>query len=490
MTRLALLSVTDRTGLAELARGLTGLGFELLATRGTAEHLARGRVEARAVEELTGFAALLGGRVKTLHPLLHAAILARGEEELAGLGVAAIELVVVNLYPFAQALAAGRKEEELWEEIDIGGVALLRAAAKNHGRVGVVCDPADYPPVLDELRAQGGLSAAARRRLAAKVFRHTAAYDGLIAGAVGEGEIETLHLERTEALRYGENPHQGGALYRAAGGEVGFRQLQGDGLSYTNLIDADAAWAAVLDLPEPGAVIVKHATPCGVAMAASPGEAYERALACDPLSAYGGVVALNRVVDGEMAARLAGQFVEVLLAPAFAPEALEVLAAKPRRRVLEARPPRGSWELRTVFDGYLRQERDRGGTSEWRVVSRRRPSPAEEASLGFAWRVVRHVRSNAIVLAQGTATVGLGAGQMSRVEAVKLAVAKAGQRAPGAALASDAFFPFPDGVEEAARAGVTAIVQPGGSIRDAGVIEVADGHGLAMVLTGRRAFRH
>lgn len=493
-TRTALLSVSDPTGLLDLAHGLRRLGFELLTTRGTADHLTGGGLEVRRLEELTGFAELVGGRVKTLHALVHAAILARSNgtdfDELAGLDVTPIELVVVNLYPFAQALAGGKAGDELWEEIDIGGVALLRAGAKNYARVGVVCDPADYPAVLDELQAGGHLSAGTRRRLAAKVFRLTAAYDALIAGALGDSEVETLHLERAQALRYGENPHQGAALYRPLGGEVGFRQVQGEGLSYTNLIDADAAWAAALDLPQPGAVIVKHATPCGAAMATSPFEAYEQALACDPLSAYGGVVALNRPVDGELAARLEGQFIEVLLAPAFTPEALQALAAKPRRRVLEARPPENGWELRTVFDGYLRQERDPGGTSEWRVVSRRAPTEVEEASLRFAWRVARHVRSNAVVLAQGTATVGLGAGQMSRVDAVKLAVAKAGERAKGAALASDAFFPFADGVEEAAPAGVRAIVQPGGSIRDWEAIEAADRHGLAMVFTGRRAFRH
>jgi phosphoribosylaminoimidazolecarboxamide formyltransferase/IMP cyclohydrolase len=501
--RYALFSLTDRTGAVEFARGLVALGWQILATRGTAQALAAGGVPVRSLEEWTGFPEILGGRVKTLHPRVHAGILARASEadqaELAAIGGKPIDLVAVTLYAFEEAARRGTEEEAI-EAIDIGGVALLRAAAKNFARVIVCSRPEDYPPVLEALRREGEVPLTLRRRLAARAFRLTAAYDAWIARYLeredGEGELpETLLLTARQALplRYGENPHQAGAFYLEPLQELPFEVLQGKPLSYNNLLDLEAAWRAVEEFEEPAAVIVKHNNPCGAAMGADPADAFRRALAGDPESTYGGIVAFNREVDEGAAAALQEVFLEVIAAPGYRPEALDRLRRKKACRVIRMRAgTRGALEIRSVLSGLLVQTPDPGdGDPEsWRVVTRRAPSEEEWRDLRFAWKVVRHVRSNAIVLAREGQTVGVGAGQMSRVDAVRVAVMKAGPRARGAAMASDAFFPFPDGVEAAAAAGVTAVIQPGGSIRDAEVIAAADRLRLAMVFTGRRHFRH
>jgi len=505
----ALLSVSDKTGLAALAAGLIEAGAELIASGGTAAALRAAGLPVRTIEDLTGFPEILGGRVKTLHPAIHAGLLARDTEadrrDLAERGWAPIDLVAVNLYPFAATVA--RPDATLAdavENIDIGGVALLRAAAKNFARVTVLCDPADYDRALDAIR-QDRLSLELRRELAAKAFAHTAAYDAAIrdylAPCPTTGELPArlqLDLVRIQALRYGENPHQVAALYAAdpAAGPLGGRQLQGKELSYNNLLDLDAAWRAAASFDEPTVVIVKHLTPCGIASAASLAEAFPAALASDPVSAFGGVIAANRLFDDVTAETLGSLFVEAIAAPAFSTEALAQLARRTNCRLLEmGRPVPGlnqapGWEMRSVHGGLLVQSPDPGDQAEWQVVTRRAPDERELIALRFAWRACQHVKSNAIVLAQGTATVGIGGGLSSRVDAVRLAVTKAGERAQGAALASDAFFPFPDGVEEAARAGVTAVVQPGGSVRDAEVVAAADRLGLAMCFTGVRHFRH
>ncbi len=504
--RTALLSVSDKTGLVDFARGLHEQGFRLIASGGTARTLVSAGLDVTPVEKVTGFPELLGGRVKTLHPAIHAGILARRTPEdlaeLAQHGLAPIDLVAVNLYPFRETVARPDvREEDAVEQIDIGGVALLRAAAKNYAHVTVVCDPADYPMVLQGL-AEDRLDLAARRALALKAFRHTTAYDAAIAAYL-TGLVEDtllparldLILERAQALRYGENPHQRAALYRLQGDGPAFEQLHGKEMSYNNWLDLDGAWAAAQDFPEPTVAIIKHSNPCGLASAAELAVAYERALASDPVSAFGSIIAVNRPLDGATAQRMAELFVEVVAAPDYVPEALAILQRKKNLRILRAtgaasRP----LSVRTIYGGVLVQEVDTSqedmDPTRWRVVTRRAPTAEEVADLAFAWRVVRHVKSNAIVFAKGQATVGVGAGQMSRVDAVMLAGYKAGERAQGAVMASDAFFPFPDGIEQAARYGVTAVVQPGGSVRDEEVIAAADRLGLAMVFTGVRHFRH
>ncbi len=502
--RYALFSVTDRTGIVDFARGLIELGWRILATRGTARALAAEGIPAILLEEWTGMSEILGGRVKTLHPKIHAGILARPTEadleEIAAIGGKPIDLVAVNLYAFEEAARKGGIEEAV-EAIDIGGVALLRAAAKNFIRVIVCSSPSDYPIVLDALRQQGEVPLALRRRLAARAFRLTACYDALIARYLGQEDVapsdlpETLLLFARSALplRYGENPHQTGAFYQDPLRPLPFEALQGKPLSYNNLLDLEAAWRAVQDLPRSAAVIVKHNNPCGAAVADTPAEAFRRALAGDPESAYGGIVAFNEEVDEETAKALREIFLEVIAAPAYRPEAMGHLARKKTCRVVRMSETGAlDLEIRSALGGFLVQtpDREEDDPAFWKVVTRRSPTASEWEDLRFAWQVVRHVRSNAIVLARGKQTVGIGAGQMSRVDAVRIAVMKAGERARGAALASDAFFPFPDGVEAAAAAGVTAIIQPGGSIRDPEVIEAADRWGIAMVFTGRRHFRH
>lgn len=515
-SRLAILSVSDKRGIEDLARALLASGYELLSTGGTARFLREAGIATTEISAYTGTPELLDGRVKTLHPRIHAGLLAlrsRPEhlETLRREGIRPIDLAVVNLYPFGEA-ARERPglPPELVDQIDIGGVAILRAAAKNFAAVAAVCDPADYPALIGELKARAGeVSPETRRNLAAKVFQVTAAYDGAIAERLaafpGEERLPArlnLSLPRLCRLRYGENPHQAAAFYAAGGGSgttlARARLLQGKELSYNNLLDLESALSLVGELPAPAAAIIKHNNPCGAAAGGDLRESYLLARATDPVSAYGGVVGCHGPVDERTASAIASLFVEAVIAPAFAPEALAVFAKKKNLRVLATGPFQfrpGGLALRSVSGGILVQEEDRLGwdRASARVVTRRSPTEEEWEGLAFAWIVCKHVRSNAIVLARGRATAGIGAGQMSRIDSAELAVRKAkGAKleVAGTALASDAFFPFPDVVELAAREGIAAIVQPGGSIRDEDSIRAADAAGLAMVFTGVRHFRH
>lgn len=510
VTRRALLSVSDKRGLPAFAQGLAAHGFELVSTGGTAQALRETGLPVISVESVTGFPEILDGRVKTLHPHIHGGLLARRQHpghmaELQALGIVPIELLVVNLYPFeATAARAGVSLEELVEQIDIGGVALLRAGAKNYESVTVVCDPDDYEAVLADLAQYGEVPLERRQRLALKAFRHTAGYDAAIASTLGlrfdEPELfpERLPLpaRRISILRYGENPHQSAALYGLGGNSLplGGQQLQGKELSYNNILDLDAAWRAANDFDEPAAAIIKHTNPCGLAVSAALAEAFRAALACDPVSAFGGIIAVNRPMDAETVQAMGDLFVEAIIAPAFTPAALEMLRARPNCRLIAvdaSQPVEDRFELRAVRGGLLVQTRDEGWEGEeWRVVSRREPTPEEWADLRFAWKVVKHVKSNSIVFAKGRATVGIGAGQMSRVDAVCIASIKAGERARGSVVASDAFFPFADGLRLAAEAGATAAIEPGGSVRDDEVIAAANELNMALVFTGRRHFRH
>ncbi|MDR5695306.1 MAG: bifunctional phosphoribosylaminoimidazolecarboxamide formyltransferase/IMP cyclohydrolase [Armatimonadota bacterium] len=509
----ALLSVYDKTGLVEFAKDLEALGVELISTEGTGRLLREAGLPVRFVSELTGFPEVLGGRVKTLHPAIFAAILARrgredDERQLRELGLDPIDLVVINLYPFERAVMELPLGEAL-EYIDIGGVALLRAAAKNWPWVGVVSHPRQYPVVLAALRQGGGkLPEDLRRKLAWEAFQATATYDAAIAAFLGEplqgfsagGELPQqvlLSLRKVQDLRYGENPHQQGALYRILGAPVGplvgARLLHGKALSYNNFLDLEVAWGLVNEFSEPAACIIKHASPCGVGVARTLEEAYRKAREADPVSSFGGIVGLNQEVDGATAREISTLFVEAVIAPGFAAEALEILSRKKNLRILAAGgPPQVEWEFRSVSGGILVQEVDRAPFAESSLtfVTSHKPTPEQMEEMRFAWKVVKWAKSNAIVIARDRQTVGIGAGQPNRVDAVRIAVRRAGEKAQGAVLASDGFFPFPDGVEEAARAGVTAIIQPGGSVRDAEVIAAAQAHGIAMVLTGVRHFRH
>ncbi|MGA7362434.1 MAG: bifunctional phosphoribosylaminoimidazolecarboxamide formyltransferase/IMP cyclohydrolase [Candidatus Dormiibacterota bacterium] len=509
---VALLGVDDKAQLPEFAQGLHRLGFELLATGGTEKVLRGAGLPATSVASVTGVEEMLDGRVKTLHPAIHAGILARRDqpEDMAALerhGYRPIDLVVVNLYPFARVMAAGSAQAELLEAIDIGGPTLLRAAAKNFASVGVVSSPNQYPSVLAELEA-GGLTTGTRQRLAAAVFELTSTYDALVAGyltenaAIGTADWP-LHLaiggELRQPLRYGENPHQPGAFYQTGPGPSGLaatQQLQGGELSYTNWLDTDAAWRLVAGLGDCAAVVVKHTNPCGVALAPTPAEAFQRAYDCDSRSAYGGIVALNRELDEEVAAALSKHFLELVIAPGVSLAGLTVLARRPRIRVLAiSADPAGApanLEIRSIAGGLLVQSQDPASDQEgtFQIVSKRPPTDAEWRQLRLAWQIVRAVKSNAIVLCRDDRAVGIGAGQMSRVEAVELALSRAGDRAPGTVLASDAFFPMPDGLEIAARGGVSAAIHPGGSVKDPQVLAVADAAGMALVATGRRHFRH
>ncbi len=520
MTARALVSVSDKRGVVEFARGLVGLGWEIVSTGGTAEALRAAGIPVTPIEKVTGFPEMMDGRVKTLHPKVHGGLLARrahpgDRAALAEHGITPIDLVAVNLYPFRETVAKpGVTFDQAIEQIDIGGPSMLRSAAKNHADVIVVVDPDDYPVVLDALRS-GSLTPGAypglRRDLAIKVFAHTAAYDAAIHGYLSQGrsgwpERITIALERRQELRYGENPDQPAALY--ASSEPGIRdleQLHGKELSFNNLLDVDAGLMAVAPwcATEKGSsrvacAIIKHTTPCGIALGLSPAEAYQRALATDRTSAFGSVIAFNAGVDRAAAEGMRELFVEVVVAPAFADDALAVFREKKNLRVI--RLPTGEaagWDWKRIRGGFLVQERPRGARikdeAAWKVVTSRAPSEAEWRDLRFAWAAVGAVKSNAILLARDEAAIGIGAGQMSRVDASFLAVHKARQEGhdpSGAVLASDAFFPFPDGVEEAAQAGVRAIIQPGGSVNDAKVVAAADQHGLAMVLTGIRQFRH
>ncbi len=502
--RRALISVYDKGGLEGLARGLARLGVEIVSTGGTLKFLQEKGIPVTGVSGVTGFPEILDGRVKTLHPKIHGGILADRSvdghlDQLREHGIERIDLVVVNLYPFRETLASGASFEQTIEMIDIGGPAMVRAAAKNFGGVGVVVDPGDYAEVLSALEADGGvLPEELRRRLAAKAFGHTQSYDAAVASFLEGGNRLALGLERTMELRYGENPHQGGAVYATAGGPGvlgGFRQLQGKELSWNNLLDADAARKIVALFAEPAVVIVKHNNPCGVARGADLVEAYQRALATDPDSAFGSIVALNRPADGALAAAIADLFVEVLLAPGFDESARERFGVKKNLRVLECplyQPSREDLELRPIDGGFLAQPPDAlpDDPSGWTCRTRRQPTPEERRALDLAWKVCRYVKSNAIVLANGDQTVGIGAGQMSRVDSCRLATEKAKLPVQGTVAASDAFFPFRDGLDALAKAGITAVIQPGGSKRDEEVIAAADEHGVAMLFTGVRHFRH
>ena len=512
MKRRALISVSDKRGIEDFARRLSGMGFEIISTGGTARTLTEAGVRVVPVSEVTGAPEILGGRVKTLHPKIHGGILADlGDpdhvEQLVEQDIGPIDLVCINLYPFEETVAGGAPEKEVIEQIDIGGPAMLRAAAKNFGSVIVVPSPEVYEEVLATLESEGQVPEETRRCLALAAFRRTAEYDAAISGWLSErveGEAEgfperrTVRYERVSGLRYGENPHQAAAYYAEVGAEhlmSGVEILQGREISFNNLYDLDAARTLLADLSDlgtPAAVIVKHANPCGAAVGDSLMDAYRKALASDPQSAFGGIVALSGEVDGDLAAEISSIFTEILVAPGFTEKAREILATKPNVRVLVAglldRPALSS---KYVTGGVLLQASDAvEDDSEYRVVTETRPSQQQMGDLIFAWRVARVVKSNAIVLARDGATVGVGAGQMSRVDSSGIAVRKAGKRAQGAAAASDAFFPFADGVETLAEAGIEAVIQPGGSVRDEEVVEAANRHGLAMVFTGRRHFLH
>jgi phosphoribosylaminoimidazolecarboxamide formyltransferase/IMP cyclohydrolase len=516
----ALISVSDKTGVVDFARGLSELGIELFSTGGTEALLRENGVEVKGVQELTEFPEILGGRVKTLHPLIYAGILALRQdpghlEELKRVGAVPIDIVAANLYPFREA--ARRSSVDLsgvLENIDIGGVTLLRAAAKNFAHVVPVCDPMDYSTVLDELREAepgGTVSQGIRRRLAAKAFQHCAVYDTHIAGYLRTAdelfpdEI-TLAMQKIGELRYGENPHQLAAFYADSSirplprGVVSARQLHGKQLSFNNTYDLDAAWRVVADFSASTVCIIKHGNPCGLACGDDLAETFRRALAGDPQSAFGGAVATNRTVDEAMARKIADVFFEDLIAPDFTPEALTILQKKRDLRIMATgyQPERpgemeaGDLDFKRVVGGWLVQTRDALPENMLTrdVVTTRPPTLAELTSLLFAWRAVKHVHSHGIVLARGLQLIGLGAGQPSRVDAVDLACRKAGDRSVGAVMASDAFFPFPDGIERAAAAGVTAVIHPGGSIRDQQAIDVANRHHMAMIFTHQRHFKH
>jgi phosphoribosylaminoimidazolecarboxamide formyltransferase/IMP cyclohydrolase len=518
--RRALLSVSDKSGLVPFARVLCSQGIALISTGGTARALAEAGLPVTEVASVTGFPEMLDGRVKTLHPAIHGGLLARRDrpdhlDALGAHGIGEIDLLVANLYPFAATVAAGAGREDCVENIDIGGPALIRAAAKNHEFVTVVTDPADYDEVLGEIGAAGGTTLETRRRLARKAYALTATYDAAISlwFARDEGVTfpETLVGAATlvERTRYGENPHQRAAFYRTGEHRFGVataRQVQGKELSYNNYTDTDAAYELVAEFAEPAVAIIKHANPCGAAIGGTVREAWDKALACDPVSAFGGIVAVNRPLDGATAAAISQIFVEVIIAPEAEPEARETLARKSALRLLLAGglpdPKAESWTTHEVAGGLLIQERDRLTATRdmLKIVTRRAPTEAEITDLLFADTVAKHVKSNAIVFARGGAAVGIGAGQMSRVDSARIAAQKAAETAANAGLsepatrgsvvASDAFYPFADGLEEAIRAGATAAIQPGGSRRDAEVIAAADAAGMAMVFTGVRHFRH
>ncbi|MEY2974546.1 MAG: phosphoribosylaminoimidazolecarboxamide formyltransferase/IMP cyclohydrolase [Actinomycetota bacterium] len=498
----ALLSVYDKTGVADLASGLHAAGWRIISSGGTASAIAAAGVPVTDVAELTGTPAILGHRVVTLHPRVHGGILAdptdpQHRADMAAYDIEPIDLVVVNLYPFSSDPGI--------ELIDIGGPAMVRAAAKNHAHVAVVVDPADYATVLDEVRATGAISVPTRRRLARAAFARTAAYDAAIVAWLDDTSPDpdplpqTLHLalERADVLRYGENPHQLGARYRDMNGSPGWWdsmvQHGGKALSYLNLYDTESAWRLVHRFAAPAAVIVKHANPCGVAVAGGIGEAYALAHACDPVSAFGGIVAVNRDVTVAMAEALAPVFTEVVVAPGYEPGALEVLTAKVNLRVLTAPAPGGHrLDLRPIDGGLLVQEPDPVPTDRaaWTVVTTAQPTPEQWDDLEFAWIVCAAVSSNAIVYARGRQAFGIGAGQQNRLDSARIAAERSAGRAAGGVCASDAFFPFRDGLDAAAAAGIRAVIQPGGSVRDSEVIAAADEAGIAMVFTGTRHFRH
>jgi len=515
----ALISVSDKTGLLELAAALQRYGVEILSTGGTAKTLAEAGIPVVQVSDYTGQPEILEGRVKTLVPRIHGGILARRglashRREMKANDILPIDLVVVNLYPFeSAAFRDGGTFENAIENIDIGGPTMVRAAAKNFADVTVVVDPADYPAIVAELDARrGSILPSTNFTLARKAFAHTAYYDSVIAGWLATArpsgrepipeppaypQTLALPLVKVQDLRYGENPHQSAALYREPGprvGVAGATQLGGKELSFNNLLDLEAAWAAALDFAgRPFAVIVKHNNPCGAGVGSDPAQAFELALAGDPVSAFGGVIGSSRPVTAALARKIAGSFFEAVIAPGFAPKALEILSAKKDLRILQAAPGAGRDDLKRISGGYLLQDLDAGQIRDVRklpIVTKRKPSAAEYRALDFAWRLVRHVKSNAIVFTTDRQLAGVGAGQMSRVDSCRIAALKAVLPLTGTVVGSDAFFPFRDGIDQVAAAGASAVIQPGGSIRDKEAIEAADRHGLAMVFTGVRHFKH
>jgi phosphoribosylaminoimidazolecarboxamide formyltransferase/IMP cyclohydrolase len=512
----AILSVTDKTGLVDFARKLAGMGVELISTGGTAKLLRDSGIQVKDISDLTGFPEMLDGRVKTLHPKVHGGILHRREDPshrsaVAEHGIQPIDMVVVNLYAFEKTAAKpGVPFEELVENIDIGGPSMIRSAAKNFQDVAVVTSPSDYGGLAQEMANSGGeLSSGTRWRLAQKAFATTAAYDSAIASTLervnSNGHFElrpasgfptTLRMsfQKVMDLRYGENPHQKAAMYsdNSGVGVANGRQLQGKELSYNNIVDLQAAWDLAQEFDEPVVAIIKHTNPCGTATGKTLLEAYKKALECDPVSAFGGVIGVNRVIDGAAAEEMAKLFLEVIAAPGFDEEAKSKFSAKKNLRLVEVVPSDQKWTLKNVSGGMLVQDADiRPLTdTDLKVVTKRPPTPEEKRALLFGWKVCKHVKSNAILYVRDGQTVGVGAGQMSRVDSCKVGAMKAQLPLKGTVAASDAFFPFPDGVEEIAKAGSTAIIQPGGSVRDQEVIEAADRHGMAMIFTGVRHFRH
>jgi phosphoribosylaminoimidazolecarboxamide formyltransferase/IMP cyclohydrolase len=512
----AILSVTDKTGLVDFAKQLSQLGVELISTGGTAKLLRDFGIPVKDISDLTGFPEMLDGRVKTLHPKVHGGILHRRENAahrsaVAEHGIQPIDMVVVNLYAFEKAAAkSGVHFDELIENIDIGGPSMIRSAAKNFQDVAVVTSPADYTALAEEMSRSGGsLSDATKWRLAQKAFATTAAYDSAIASTLervhangnfelktGEGFPQTLRMsfQKVMDLRYGENPHQKAAMYSdgSARGVANGKQLQGKELSFNNIVDMQAAWDLAQEFDEPVVAIIKHTNPCGTAVGKTLLEAYKKALECDPVSAFGGVIGVNRVIDGAAAEEMAKLFVEVIAAPGFDDAAKAKFAAKKNLRLVEVAGSDQEWALKNVSGGMLVQDADIRPLTEadLKVVTKRPPTPEEKRALLFGWKVCKHVKSNAILYVRDGQTVGVGAGQMSRVDSCKIGAMKAQLPLKGTVAASDAFFPFPDGVEEIAKAGATAIIQPGGSVRDQEVIEAADRHGMAMIFTGVRHFRH
>jgi phosphoribosylaminoimidazolecarboxamide formyltransferase/IMP cyclohydrolase len=510
-----LISVWNKEGLVDFAQGLTRMGVEILSTGGTSKALREAGINVRDVSDLTGFPEILDGRVKTLHPKIFGGLLGLREkdthvQQMQQHQIAPIDLVVVNLYPFETACAnPNLPDDELIEFIDIGGSALLRAASKNIDHVSPLCDPSDYATVLKELQDNGGLSRETRWRLAAKSFSHTAHYDAVIAAVlrkkagVTDFPVElAAGLRKQTDLRYGENPHQKAPVYAESGGKpsgvVGAKILQGKQVSFNNYMDCDSAWRLVTSFNDPACVVIKHNNPCGVAEDTSAVQAFRLAYGADSLSAFGGIVGFNRPVDAESAAELAKLFLECVIAPAYSPEAREILSKKTNLRLLEQptlTTESGEWDIRRISGGYLVQDMDQVSIQEPKLVTRRAPSAEERASLLFAWKVAKQVKSNAIVLTRGRVTAGVGAGQMSRIDSLnvahmKLQQQKVGANPPPLVMASDGFFPFRDTVDAAAKMGVTAIIQPGGSMRDAESVTAADEHGIAMLVTGVRHFRH
>lgn len=511
LMKRAIISVSDKTGVVEFAKKLVELGWEIVSTGGTARALGEAGIKVTGISQVTDFPEILEGRVKTLHPNVHGGILAKNTPEhfavLKEQGIVAIDLVVVNLYPFqATVEKEGVTLEEAIENIDIGGPTMVRAAAKNFERVAIVVNPHKYEEIINELETKGTISLASRQRLAREAFNHTAQYDAAICKYLNSQwthaqfpEEYTIAGKKISDLRYGENPHQQASLYAFPGNNVGTiagaKQLHGKELSYNNIVDLEAAWSVVQEFKEgPAVAIIKHTNPCGSALGTTLVEAYEKALAGDPISAFGGIIGLNQKVDQETALKIIETFMEAVIAPEFSPEALEILKQKKNLRLMEigyAEPGQDFW-LEKISGGFLIQELDQGSitSEEIQVVTEKQPSQEELAELLFAWKVVKHVKSNAIVVSKNKQTVGVGAGQMNRVGAARIAFEQAGEKAIGAVLASDAFFPFRDTIDVAAKAGIKAIIQPGGSIRDEESIQACNEHGISMIFTGMRHFKH